>query len=392
MKWRLVAFVYLLPLVTLAQHRITGRVLSNSDKHPVPKATVFLSNATNGTATDEEGSFTLNNVKPGQYDLLVTSVGYEAYHKTIMVSGNISTGDVLLSPKNTELQMVTIKADPNRGHYLAEFLREFIGTSAFAEQCKIRNTDVLDFDYDKKKHQLTASSDSYLDIENKALGYRIKYYLHDFIKNRDSNFVYYAGYSVFENLPGTEHQLKKWAKNRRNVYYGSPEHFLRSCIANQAEEEGFKVLKLIVQSNPKRKPDSLIRANIMHYSSLDNNDSIRYWNEQLNIPKEIQYLIKTPLNISEFVRRTNQTNVFAFGFNEHLYVMYTKKHYDSGIAPSYHPPDAPDYLTTVINLKKTYILFDRNGVVMNPYDMYYDGFWGKNRIAELLPVDYEPEQ
>jgi hypothetical protein len=51
----------------------------------VQKASVFLSNATFGTATADDGTFSLRGVKPGQYDLVVTTLGYEEYTQKVLV-------------------------------------------------------------------------------------------------------------------------------------------------------------------------------------------------------------------------------------------------------------------------------------------------------------------
>lgn len=376
----------------LAQSKVSGRVLNIFTKQPVPKATVFLSNATNGTATDEAGNFTLTNVKRGQYDLVVTSIGYEALHQSIIVNTDVNTGDLLLATKSTELHAVTIKSDPRREQYLQEFKREFLGNSEFTPQCKILNLDILNVDNDRQTNRLTANADNYLEIVNDALGYRIKYFLNDFIKDRDSSYIYYAGSSVFEDLKGSAHQIRKWAKNRRKAYYGSPMHFLRSCIANNLDDQGFKALRLIVKPNPLRKPDSLIRTKLRHFMALHLADSVTYWNEQLGKPKMAQFLISTPLDINEYVRRTDVAGIYGLGLTDHLYVIYTKKNIDNAVAPSsYHPLNAPDYPTAIATFKKQYAFFDSNGIIIDPFDIVYEGFWTASRIAEMLPVDYAPD-
>lgn len=382
--------ICLWPLVSLAQFKITGRVVDIFTKQPIPKATVFLSNATNGTASDDAGNFTLTNVKRGQYDLVVTSIGYVTYHQSVIISNDLNTGNLMLEQKNTELQTVTIKPDPNRENYLNEFKQDFIGNSSYAEKCRIQNLDVLNISYDNHTHQLTANADTYLDIVNEALGYRIKYYLNQFIKDRDSNYVFYQGSSVFEDLKGSKRQLKRWAKRRQEVYYGSLMHFLRSCIGNNAGDEGFKMLRLVIKPNTSRQPEKLIQAKLAHFRAIKQYDSLRYWANEASVPKNFQYLIHTPLQVEDFVKRTDRQGLYAFGLNDHLYIMYTKKGNDAASQPSYHPLDAPDYLTSIATFKKPYVFFDDNGIIVDPFDAVFEGYWSNDRISRLLPVNYEP--
>ncbi len=65
---------------------ITGRVVNSSDKKPVANASVFLSNSAVGAKTADDGTFKLNNAKPGKYDMIVSFVGFETYRQTITVN------------------------------------------------------------------------------------------------------------------------------------------------------------------------------------------------------------------------------------------------------------------------------------------------------------------
>src|SRR4051812_40771419 len=77
--------LFICPLGCLAQYVVTGKVLNANDKTPIAKASVFLNNAVVGTTTDDKGAFTLTNARPGQYDLVVSCVGYEQSHQSIFI-------------------------------------------------------------------------------------------------------------------------------------------------------------------------------------------------------------------------------------------------------------------------------------------------------------------
>lgn len=56
---------------------ISGRVTDKKGNAGIPFATVYLKGYNNATATGRDGSFTIRNIKPGSYTLVVTSVGYQ---------------------------------------------------------------------------------------------------------------------------------------------------------------------------------------------------------------------------------------------------------------------------------------------------------------------------
>jgi hypothetical protein len=89
----------LLPLSCFAQLKIKGKVIDSSNGKPIPDASVFLNNATIGTKSNTDGSFTLNGLNPGQYDLIVSVIGYYTHHEAIMVNENMVVPDIKMLPK-----------------------------------------------------------------------------------------------------------------------------------------------------------------------------------------------------------------------------------------------------------------------------------------------------
>ncbi|TFF40713.1 carboxypeptidase-like regulatory domain-containing protein [Mucilaginibacter psychrotolerans] len=337
----------LAPFATLAQITITGKVINAADNKPIANASVFLSNATVGDKTAEDGSFSLRNVKPGQYEFVVSVVGFDAYRETVRAANEpISLTDIKLLAKTTQLKEVKVVIDNDWESNLQKFKDEFLGTSAAARDCKIVDADALSLDYDKSKRILTGSSYDFLVIENKYLGYRIKYLLNKFEKNEQSGLLYYEGSSTFEEMPGSLNQKRRWKKRRRETYLGSSMHFLRSLIVDSTAQEGFVIYRLIRKPNPA-------------FDGLND--------------KYIQTLIKTPITASTFVHPTDLPGMYAIGFEDCFYIKYNKS------------SDA-----TILTINANYAFFDQNGIVANPAYLLVEGEWGRYRIAELLPVDYEP--
>ncbi|MDB5133355.1 MAG: carboxypeptidase regulatory-like protein [Mucilaginibacter sp.] len=348
-------------------YEIRGRVLDSADKKAVANASVFLSNATIGCKTADDGTFVLHNVRPGKYDLVVSIIGFGTYNRNVIVTNNnVDSPDIILFPKTIALNEVKVKfkTDPDRGKYYGWFKDEFLGTSDLARECKILNPEVLDLNYDEAKNRLTASSYDFLEIENRALGYKIKYHLTDFsfqTASVDEKNIFYKGDVLFEKLTGTPREENRWKRNRQKVYENSPMHFLRSAVNNRLEEDGFRVQPLVTYTNPEHPSGSPVKK-----------------------------LLPLPLYKKDIIQTTNQAGQFALAYNaDGLYVRYSKTHH-------FHTGDDFKDLNTSGNTENTLVKFNlprvffyANGVIANPYSILFYGAWGKNRVAELLPVDYE---
>uniref|UniRef100_UPI0025FC2611 carboxypeptidase-like regulatory domain-containing protein n=1 Tax=uncultured Mucilaginibacter sp. TaxID=797541 RepID=UPI0025FC2611 len=230
-------------------YEISGRVVDSIDKKPIVNASVFLSNSTIGVTTGDDGTFKLNVSNPGKYQVIVTVIGYATYQGMLFMDNqNINVHDIELVPKVIKLSEVKVQVDPNWERNYRWFKEEFLGRSGFADKCKIINPEVLELSYDDKTKMLKGSSTDILEIENSALGYKLKYGLSDFTDDRVINKVTYKGQVLFEPIAGDKSQRAKWKKNRLKAYNGSIMHFLRSVLYNQLNEEGFVVYQL------KRKP------------------------------------------------------------------------------------------------------------------------------------------
>jgi len=398
-------FVFLIatpPLTCLAQSAISGKILDMTGSKPIANASVFLSNATVGDKTADDGTFTLHNIKPGKYQLVVSVIGFETYTQLLMVgNGDIKLPDIPMMSKTFLLNEVKIKPkdDRNRDHYYILFQDNFLGTSELTKQCRIVNPEIIDFDYDNKTHVLKASSADFLIIENKALGYTLKYLLSGFMMtdgNVTEKSVSYKGFVLFEEMKESEQQIKRWQKVRQQVYENSSVHFLRALLDQRIGPEGFKVQQLAIYYNPERPADTLINSKIKYYTALtsktnNTHDSLSYWVKKSKIKKDLLKLNPYPLTDNEIIQKTNQPGLYALGCeNDALYVTYNKygqfekKGYISNVDDRYNTENS------LVKFSSSYAFFDNNGWISNPESVQFSGVWARQRIAELLPQDYEP--
>jgi hypothetical protein len=393
-----ISFIILCHLSVNAQFSITGRVLNGIDKKALPNASVFLSNATIGTKTDASGNFTLQNVKPGKYELVISIIGFYTYHQTIIVNNSsLTLTDIEISVKTEILKEVRIRSgvDTHWQRNYEWFKDGFLGTSDLAKECKILNPAILDFDYDEKADSLTVSSGDFLIIENKALGYKVKYLVDSFFRGNNGQNIHYEGSVLFEPMKGTPSQEQRWLKRREKVYEGSVMHFLRSALNNRIEDEGFRVFQYAIYANPDRPADSIIEAKVNLFKELKSKntryrDSLSFWVRKSELPKILHSLMNFPLNEKDIIRLTDQKGIYGLGCeNDGLYITYNKirrfsKNGDLTLLNSLYNKES-----TLLSFNSPYVLFDDNGWIINPNSISFTGLWGKNRVAGLLPMDYE---
>ena len=372
----------LLPFSLFAQNTIVGKVIDITNKNTVSKASVFLNNTTTGTETLTDGSFSLSNIQNGAYKIIVSCVGYETYAQSIIVNKNIHLEEIELIPKLNELTEVKITSKHHhtrRNFFLKIFTIKFLGQTKNARDCKILNPGIIHFDYDENNNRLTATTANFLIIENKALGYRIKYLLSSFKNDERWSRTSYTGMSLFEQMDSTAAQQMIWKKERAATYHNSIMHFLRACISGSFNGERFTVWKIIRTPSEKRPTDSVVREQINKLSeySEETSPELVKW---LKIAKQSPYdqtVDRTPPEIYEYIKRTDLKGIYTFGFPFTLMINYNNS------------SNGSDRNSSFVTFVAPYAYFDNNGILLTPENCVIQGFWGDKRIAELLPDDYK---
>ncbi|PWS26698.1 hypothetical protein DHW03_11725 [Pedobacter yonginense] len=402
-KIPILLFLLLCFVETFAQQNLS---LSGSVKdkkgEALPGAGIYVSGYKIATSTNNDGEYILN-LKPGNYDILVQLIGFKAVNKNVVMIDKPVKLNFILEESVTQLAEVTIKPDPNRENYINTFKTYFIGNTPNAENCKILNPQVLRIDFSKEEGILKVKTEEFLIIENKALGYKIKYLINDFQYDFRARIIYYEGYPTYEDLPGSLSRKKKWAAKRLEAYHGSAQHFFTSLFNHSSLEEGFVINKLIRKPNTERPSDSIINANIKRLMKAQNGtlrintheqDSLSYWIAKRNLLKGISVLNRTQISPDTLVHNFNQ-NIKSIDFNDVLYIIYTKEKeneaFSSRMGQSIaRPLDMPNYQVSLINLSIRPVYFYKNGSVYNTRSMLYEGYWAWEKVADSVPMDYLP--
>ena len=399
----LLAFLFL-SFFSFAQISIKGKVVSNDNK-PIEGASVYLNNTTVGTITNAKGEF-LFETKNGQFELIISYLGFKKINYSLNTSTYKKSLLFKLSEETNILDEVVLqKTKYNEDwHYnLSRFKREFIGTTEIAKNCKILNPKVLHFEFNAKNNILTAYATAPLQIKNKDLGYKISYDLVNFVINK--NYSSYLGYSKYTQLKGGKRKQKRWNKNRELTYKGSVIHFFKSVIDDSFTEQGYVINQFKRVKNPERPSEDeikkarelikLSRSSIVFRKQIDAPknaiDSAGIILNKIRLPKFRDYLYKSKLTKNEVL--TFKNNFYQLSFKDNLSIVYNKELEEEGYIlrlPFSKRRKKLPQTSSVFPFKKN-SLVDKNGLLVNPLDVYYEGYWSYEKFANSLPLNYTPE-
>ncbi len=93
---------------TLGQS-ISGYVY-NMDNQPIPYANIYVRQLQTGTMTDDNGYYYISLTTGGEYQLAVSSLGYETLDITVVVNDDELKKTIFLNTSSLELEEVTVRA------------------------------------------------------------------------------------------------------------------------------------------------------------------------------------------------------------------------------------------------------------------------------------------
>jgi hypothetical protein len=381
----------LLPLTAVSQGlTITGQVRDSVTRAPLPFASVFLANTSRGTTTDAEGRYQLSGITPGQYELGVSYVGYRLYRQSLNLTRS-GTFDPAVAPAAQQLAEVVVRPDPNSAYNFQRFKELFLGSSSLARQCRLLNPDDVRVSYDPKTNELTAVAIRPLEIENPALGYRLTFYQLDFKAEfaDQQQMLTLLSQVAFRELMGNERRQQRWATNRQRAYLGSLPHFLRSVYSGRVLEEGFEVRKLRRVVNERR---AALRRRLDREAEMGIGgvlpDSL---GRLLQQPPVMAYLYK-PLLPLDSLRRTNAGGQVWLRFHDLLDVTYRREKPDPlyRVAGANFTSYQPTEENSVLHLQLPEAEIQSFGALVVPLGALSEGYWGFEKVGEMLPLDYVP--
>lgn len=349
------SLLFFLCLHSLAQVTINGKVIDADSKEPLTGASVFAQNTTRGTVTDKEGLFKLYLDKGG-YELAISFTGYTS--KTYVVQGKENEEMTIeLRKADNSMSEVVIKSSnevPDGWEkYGRFFLEHFIGATSFSDSCTLENPQVLKFLYYKRNDRLKILAAEPLVIQNRALGYTLRYELDSFVYFMKKDLNSYRGRCFFSPMEGSPEQQEVWAKNRKAAYQGSRLHFLRSYYDSTLKQEGWRV-ELLPRPTATRFEMVYNPYDTSYYAYNDSTDDVDLW---------------YPAKIS---------------------VVYSKKAPEKKYLEQYKLPLTAKTQVSYVDLNDA-IVIKPNGYFFDQGSWTNQGYWSWKNLADQLPYDYEPE-
>jgi hypothetical protein len=373
-RYSILFFLFLSPAFSAAQIVIQGTVLSEATGLPVEGASVYFNNTSVGTSASAAGKFSIPLPPMLNAELIVSAVGFQLLvFKPDAESVENKSIVFKLTPKEQQLKDVLILTDAVRKKYLALFEKNFLGITEEASMSAIKNRKDIYFTSGGVKNSFKACSDTPLVVMNKMLGYKISFELGEFFYDENNGRTFYYGYTRFEEMG----DKKRWIRNRRQCYYGSTVHFYRSLIANDLKKQGYAIY--------------LIQP--LHDSTDSSNN--RNQKKEMKPPDEMQgFSVARGITATQIIAEDSSNgNNYKVTIPGKLMVQYSKE------------PSSKEYLKkntlvegnlpvgfrTYITVKAPAIILDKAGIVANPLEVEYSGYWIYEKAASMLPFNYTPE-
>jgi hypothetical protein len=418
------AFLVLLLAVgqTTAQSTISGKIIAADTRKPVAFANIFLANTSIGVSAKEDGSFMLRNIPEGQYQLVISSVGFEAHMRPFKTKDLPLQLEVVLNPKVDELKEVVVGSYDKNGwdKWGDLFLQHFVGTSVFAQEIELVNKEVLRFRFDPQSEMLTVTTRDRLIINNKALGYVLHYDLEFFEFDAKHLEFRFSGYPFFEEM-STPHSSvqERWERRRNDAYQGSLMHFMRSFYSNQLKEQGFEVRRKILLTEAEKNRVKILNEEMKRLRKLPG-DTSRNSSTDPVLPEYVNMVMKAKagdmivpdieLSVDKISKKGDgQSRVLSF--TDNLEIRYPAKRFprEYGRTSVTTAPTTPGMRTrmntgSMLSGKPVFseLSLVANGDPVNVYangsfdnglnisTSFYWAWWEK--IANRLPYGFQPSK
>lgn len=337
------------------QATFVGTVRDAETQAPLPGAHVFIATSMIGTTTDSTGHFQLSGVPRGAHRLYISMLGYASTVIDTLVQAPTPTDTltIALQPAVLSAGAVTVTAERDKKwrKRLKKFERLFIGTSERADACTLLNPEALSFET-KWWGRFSADAREPLVIENRALGYRIRYHLEEF--NASGGTVRWDGEPFFQSLtPKDSAEAARWAVRREHAYAGSLRHFLRALRADRLREEGFVIY---------RHPDDAFRPATRRFRARAN-----------------RLLDSTP-----------DSTLSELNFFGRLEIIYRHEQEGERFARWQGRPPRGGPQTSYLELNEHPVTVDGSGDIVEPYGATAYGHFAFERLADAVPSGYRP--
>ena len=368
--------------------KVSGTITDAENKEGVPGVNVFLNNTTFKALTDLEGKFEFY-AKPGTYQLVVYSHGYDPVLEDIEVKAGVSKWQIEIRPLTYDLEHITITDRRSREWYdnLEIFKQALLGNTFNGQKTKILNPTALVLE--RKGDRLIAQATDVLKIENPRLKYQIEYILVDFELDLKKKTIRYEGYPAFTDLMKTTD--KKTDQRRKVAYLGSYRHWVQSLLSGTSVKNGYEMYRMIMIPNPAiPSHDTLtyIRNMIELYQQgagpAPSSQQLELLG-QASLPPEIEVADSVLWRYWEELRFDQQGGWLSGP--QRLKVVYKKERPSSMYA--LQMSTFGDQQISTAHIATDTLRLDPRGLVNPSEHITFTGYMGWERLGDMLPLEYE---
>jgi len=398
-----ILFFFFFPASLFAQHTIKGRVINAANGAAIAGCSIFITNTSKGTVSDNNGYFDLTDIPRGKQELVISSIGYSTNVFSFSESDLPLTLKIELEMKAKELSNVTIEPSVEEGwdKWGRTFMDYFVGNSETASRCRIKNEQAIKFRLYKKSNRLVAFCEEPVLLENKALGYLVKYQLEEFEINFKNQFFFFLGYSLYEPLGKVgKAQLKRWEEKREISYNGSIMHFMTSLYNGRILEEGFEVRRMVRTPNfekervkelqRKRQITSASKQGSEDEKIVFSRDSLEYFQKVMRQQDYFDTYGNSLLSADSLLTGSKGDNKIL-QFDDYIYVTYKNETEEAGYLSLQYPPRKAGFQQSYVTLlNDKLITIARNGAYYNPSEFLSAAYWSwSEKMSNALPLDYQ---
>jgi len=372
--------------LTFAQRQpfasVSGRVLDDSTSAVLQNVNVFLAQTTLGCGTNENGQFEITKIPPGSYEIVASRVGYSVNSFRVTLVSGKREFEIRLKPSAIRFNEVVVSATEPADwkKQLEKFNKMFLGSTRNAAKCRILNPEVLDFS--ESVYDFTATARAPLEIENRALGYHLQFILTLFTTVAPGMSVYvHSGPQVlrYEGFPrmtpleaSSAEEAAQWNENRLRAYRGSMRHFLSSLVKMEVEKEGFEMaLVPRVLGVPINRYDPS--------SPYFPPPQASEWNAR-----------REEVSAASLVSKTRNQDEWSLQYEGYLEVVYKLEPVERGY--DLLLKRGTDAQASWLRLNVAPVTVNARGLIKEMWPTQVHGYWAWTRVADMLPLDFEPDQ
>jgi hypothetical protein len=390
--------------VSVAQNSITGNVVEDATGKTIANANVFITNSSKGTTTNADGVYILNDVPVGQFEVVISCIGFQTltYQYTAKQLPLVLKVRLVLKPK--EEATVTVLAYEKDGwqKWGKAFMDEYIGKTFNSTFCDLLNKDAVKFRYNKKTNVLQAIATEMLEIKNKKLGYVIKHQLEDFEVDFSARTVVNTGFPYFTPFNNkSKRKENKFENERDKAYKGSIMHLMRCLYSDSLDNSGFVIKDLQkIRNVEKDRVRAIIKKKAQNKQKFDVSsnsldDTSRYYASVIKQPDYYDVIGKT-YSIRDIVFRDSADKTIKYLiFPNLIQVEYLNEKQDEKYYSGLFSRTRTKYQTTQIFFVddvEHILAIQDNGGFYPVTSIMLNGYMGWEKMADLLPLDYQVQQ